>query len=158
MMTFLENEDLVVGVAMIIFVALVCWLLFGLTGQLDYKTKDPSMSVGAISETGELMPEQKHCIYTKKLLKCTSFKITREFGYGASYQIHYYGENGNWLCYESYDQDNLIVEEMPEGASAIRVVVINRDATDGFSLWERWRLNKHIKIEVMTETWLASLF
>ena len=155
-----DPREIVFVFAIIAAVALLMFLIAGFSGDLDFKTKDPSFALGTISNTGEINKDLVHSVYTKKIIKCIGFQISREFDYEVKYTVHYYDADSNWIGCNSYDQGSLIVNEgeMPDGAVGIRIVVESKDVTNGYSLWDRWTLDNHLKIKIMKRSWTKTYF
>ena len=155
-----DARELVFIFAIIAGVALLLYIISGFAGALDFKTKDPYFALGTISDTGEIHKDLVSSVYTKKIIKCVGFQISRDFGFEVKYTVHYYDANSNWIGCKSYDQQSLMVKEgeMLEGAVGIRIVVVSKDAADGFSLWERWTLDNRFNIKIMKRSWQKTYF
>ena len=110
-------------------------------------------SQGYIAENGELVSGDLTAVFTKKIIPCTGFRISRDITLDAFFVVHYYNKNGEVFLNEKITSLNYSIEKgfMPtdengDAAVGIRVSVHLKDKTTGFSTWDRLTMSSKLKI------------
>lgn len=113
-------------------------LLFSACFPKEYKTQHPEFVYGGITAEGKYDFSIKNSIVTADAIKCTKFRIDRDFDADYTVSIYYYNSDGELVTVQRMTGDNLDIgyREMPEGAESIRIVISN---FAGFSDWDCFR-------------------
>ena len=117
---------------------LILALLFSACFPREYKVKHPEFVYGGITAEGKYDISAKNSIVTKDAIKCTKFKLSRDFNADYNVTIYYYGPNNVFIKAQQMTGDDLDIGyyQMPEGAESIRIAISN---FAGFSDWDCFR-------------------
>ena len=118
----------------------------------DYKKVNLYYEVGAIDKiTGKCYNDVENAIYTKDIIKCTGVELYTDFDSDIKYTVHFYDEDGKWLACEDNVGLNLKIDEMPEGATGIRVVIYpQNDENNKISLFEKGTYARQLRVKITT--------
>lgn len=117
---------------------LILALLFSACFPREYKTQHPELVHGGITADGKYDFSVKNSIVTKDAIKCTKFKLSRDFNADYNVIIYYYGPNNVFIKAQQMTGDDLDIGyyQMPDGAESIRIAISN---FAGFSDWDCFR-------------------
>lgn len=117
----------------------------------DFDKVNLTWDVGALDETGAYI-EDDCALYTKDLIECTGVELCAEFDSNISYEVHFYEEDGTWISMTANEGLQLTIDEMPEGAFGIRIVIrpLNDD-NDKISLFEKYTYASQLTVKIRTE-------
>lgn len=113
-------------------------MLFNSCFPKEYKTKHPEFIYGGINEEGHYDFSVQNSICTEDAIKCTKFRITRDFSADYDVKFYFYNSNDVLVAIGEMKRTELDVNyiNMPEGATAIRIV-LSRNTP--FSDWDRFK-------------------
>lgn len=118
----------------------------------DYQTILPGYSIGSIDEATGKQVDEEDCIYTKNLIECTGIKLCADFDSDIKYVVHFYDDEGKWLSCLENDELELTVDEMPENAVGVRIVIQPMDDEDGeISFTEKFEYANDLSVKVRTK-------
>ncbi len=111
----------------------------------SYRNCDPVFSYGEIQDGGAVNASE-FCIYTEKMIECTSFDLMLDSGVEEIVTLHYYDADGKWLAaekvepggrvFKDYGKMSFTVNEKSVDAVGIRLSV----KRDGVSITGAERL------------------
>lgn len=117
----------------------------------DFDKVNLTWDVGALDETGAYI-EDDCALYTKDLIECTGVELCAEFDSNISYEVHFYKEDGTWISKSANQGLQLTVDEMPEDAFGIRIVIRPLDDdNDKISLFEKYKYASQLTVKIRTE-------
>lgn len=117
----------------------------------DFDKVNLTWDVGALDENGGFV-EDECAIYTKDLIECTGVELCAEFDSNISYEVHFYKEDGTWISKSANQGLQLTVDEMPEDAFGIRIVIRPLDDdNDKISLFEKYKYASQLTVKIRTE-------
>lgn len=117
----------------------------------DFDKVNLTWDVGALDETGAYI-EDDCALYTKDLIECTGVELCAEFDSNISYEVHFYKEDGTWISKTANQGLQLTVDEMPEDAFGIRIVIRPLDDdNDKISLFEKYKYASQLTVKIRTE-------
>ena len=111
---------------LIIEILVVSWLFSACSSQFkEYKTVHPEFIHGSITEEGKHDFTDQNSICTKNIIKCTKFRIGKDFDSDYSLKIYFYDSIGGITDIRELTSDHMDVGEysMPKDAVGIRVVI-----------------------------------
>ena len=117
-----------------------------------YKKINPSYTVGAIDKaTGKCLNDVENALYTKDIIECTGVELYADFDSDIEYTVHFYDEDGKWLSCQDNEDLNLKINEMPEGAVGIRVVIYPQsDENNKVSWLEKGTYARQLTVKITT--------
>lgn len=117
----------------------------------DYDKVYLNFDVGALDEAGAYV-EDDCALYTKDVIECTGVELCAEFDSDISYEVHFYKEDGTWISSTTNTGLQLTVDEMPEDAYGIRIVIRPLDDdNDKISLFEKITYANQLTVKIRTE-------
>lgn len=117
----------------------------------DFDKVNLTWDVGALDETGAYI-EDDCALYTKDLIECTGVELCAEFDSNISYEVHFYKEDGTWISKSANQGLQLTVDEMPEDAFGIRIVIRPLDDdNDKISMFEKITYARQLTVKIRTE-------
>lgn len=97
----------------------------------DYKETRLSWDVGGITSAGKFDTDCDDAIYTKNAIECSGVELYADFDSSINFEVHFYDENGEWLSKMDNTGLQLKVDEMPDDATSIRIVIRPTNDEDG---------------------------
>ncbi len=126
--------------------------LFSGNGDSDFDKINVSYEVGGLTESGDWDEDEECALYTKDLIECTGVELCAEFDSNISYEVHFYKEDGTWISKTANQGLQLTVDEMPEDAFGIRIVIRPLDDdNDKISLFEKYTYASQLTVKIRTE-------
>lgn len=116
----------------------------------DFKETRLSYDIGGITADGSYDKDAKNAIYTNKAIECTGIHLEADFDSDITFEVHFYDEEGKWLSMQQNDGLKLLVDEMPEGAVAVRVVIRPAD-DDEVGIIEKYTYANQLTVKIRTE-------
>lgn len=117
----------------------------------DFHKVNLTWDVGALDENGGFV-EDECAIYTKDLIECTGVELCAEFDSNISYEVHFYKEDGTWISKTANQGLQLTVDEIPEDAFGIRIVIRPLDDdNDKISMFEKYTYASQLTVKIRTE-------
>ncbi len=112
-------------------------------------TKDipPTFSIGALDENGKYLKSDKS-IYTKSGIGCQGLKVAPEFNSTVSYEIFFYGEDGEFLSKTGARTNTFVASEVPFFAETARVVITPNDTKETINIFEISKFANQLEIRV----------
>lgn len=117
----------------------------------DFDKVNLTWDVGALDESGAYTKDDC-ALYTKDLIECTGVELCAEFDSNISYEVHFYKEDGTWISMTANEGLQLTVDEMPDEAFGIRIVIRPLDDdNDKISLFEKYTYASQLTVKIRTE-------
>ena len=115
----------------------------------DYKETRLSWDIGGIAADGKFDTECEDAIYTKNAIECSGVELYADFDSSIDYEVHFYDENGEWLSKMANTGLQMKVDEMPENATAIRIVIRPTNDEDGeISYLEKFEYANQLTVKI----------
>ena len=130
---------------------LICVLMFNACFPKEYNREWLEFSHGSISAEGFYDPDAEHTVCTTERIKCTKFRLERDFSDDYIVKVYYFNDSDQITGIEEMvtSQMDVTYPDMPEGSTYIRIVL--EDPEEGFSDWDLFKLRFSIKLSVSTK-------
>lgn len=147
-----KTKNTLLTVAVVILAILVVGMVpaFFEPDDSDYNKVNLTWDVGALDENGGYI-EDDCALYTKDLIECTGVELCAEFDSNISYEVHFYKEDGTWISSTANEGLQLMIDEMPEDAFGVRIVIRPLDdENDKISLFEKITYANQLTVKIRT--------
>ena len=144
----------------ILIIVVACVAIFGCIALVsfiadkaneDYKKTNLAYKVGEIDKSTGRPVENDCAIYTKKIIECTGIELYADFDSDIKYTVHFYDENETWLSCVDNEGLNLKIEDMPEDAFGVRIVIYPQSDENGkISFLEKSTYGNQLTVRVRT--------
>lgn len=123
-----------------IVVVVTLWAVFTPADVEDYEAEKLEWSVGSIDvDTGLFVKDSEDTMVSNLIDVRGGFKVVPEYTSGASYDLFFFDDNGNYISKEMGLKTNTVREadECPVGTVSVRVVLHPVDDSESINLVEK---------------------
>lgn len=153
-----SQKDILTKALYVVLAVLAIVFIVSLVGNIGNKDDDGyekinlSYTIGAIDKTTGRPVEDDCAMYTKDIIECTGIELYADFDSDIKYAVHFYDDNEVWLSCVENEGLNLKIDEMPEDAYGVRIVIYpQNDENDKISLFEKSTYKNQLTVKITNE-------
>ena len=117
----------------------------------DFEKVNLTYAIGGIDEATGRPVENECALYTKNAIECTGVELYADFDSEIKYTVYFYDDDENFISCQSNTGLNMTVDEMPEGATHIRIAIYpQNDENDEIGTFEKYTYKNQLTVKVRT--------